>query len=274
MRSIIRIILPLIIVFFYYFPGYGQIVRDDINELQDIDVDEHLGEYIPLDLEFTDENGETKQIGEYFNGDVPVVLVLAYYNCPMLCTLVLNGLSKAIQSLSLEPGADYRILTVSIDPSETPQLAKTKKKAQIGEIDRLGLDASWHFFVGRDSTIRALADAVGFKYYYVEEREEYAHPAVLVVLTPDGKVSRYLYGIEFPEINLRLGLLEASEGKVGSTIDKLILYCYHFDPNANGYTLFAANVMKLGGVATLVILGFFLGGFWLRELQKKRAAPL
>lgn len=274
MRSIIRIILPLIIVFFYHFPGYGQTVRDDINELQDIDVDEHLGEYIPLDLEFTDENGETKQIGEYFNGEVPVVLVLAYYNCPMLCTLVLNGLSKAIQSLSLEPGADYRILTVSIDPSETPQLAKTKKKAQIGEIDRLGLDASWHFFVGRDSMIRALADAVGFKYYYVEEREEYAHPAVLVVLTPDGKVSRYLYGIEFPEIDLRLGLLEASEGKIGSTIDKLILYCYHFDPNANGYTLFAANVMKLGGVATLVILGFFLGGFWLRELQKKRAAPV
>lgn len=252
----------------------AQIVRDDIDELQDIDVEEHLGESIPLDLKFTDSNGKEVALKSYFNKDKPVILVLAYYNCPMLCTLVLNGLSQAIRPMDLKPAEDYEILTVSIDPTETPQLAAAKKEAQIGEIDKQNMDAAWHFFVGKDSSIRALADAVGFKYYYVEERKEYAHPAVLMVLTPEGKVSRYLYGIEFPEINLRLALLEASQGKVGSTLDKLVLYCYHFDPGANGYVMFAANVMKLGGVATLIILGLFLGGFWLREMRRKKTAPL
>jgi protein SCO1/2 len=249
---------------------YAQVVRDDIDELQDIDVDEHLGESIPLDLSFTNEKGEKKALQSFFDNDKPKILVLAYYNCPMLCTLVLNGLSETIRAMQLKPAEDYEILTISIDPSETPQLAEAKKKAQIGEIDKRGLDIGWHFFVGRDSSIRALADAIGFKYFYVEEREEYAHPAVLVVLTPDGMISRYLYGIEYPEFNLRLALLEASEGKIGSTLDKLILYCFHFDPGANGYVMFAANVMKLGGVATLIILGLFLGGFWFREIRKKR----
>jgi len=252
---------------------FSQLVREDIDELQNIDVDEHLGDRIPLDLSFINEQGETKQLAEYFSTGKPVILVMAYYNCPMLCTLVLNGLSKGIQNTDLNPDQDYQILTVSIDPDETVQLARAKKKAQIGEINKTNLDSAWHFFIGEDSSIKKLADAIGFKYYYVEEREEFAHPAVIVILTPDGTISRYLYGIEFPEINMRLGLMEASEGKIGSTIDKLLLYCYHYDPNANGYVMFASNVMKLGGVFTLIFLGIFLGGFWLRETKKKKALP-
>jgi len=250
---------------------FPQLVREDIDELQNINVDEHLGDRIPLDLSFINDQGESKKLAEYFSTGKPVILVMAYYNCPMLCTLVLNGLSKGIQNTDLNPGQDYQILTVSIDPDETVQLARAKKRAQIGEINKTNLDSAWHFFIGEDSSIKKLADAIGFKYYFVEEREEFAHPAVIVILTPDGTISRYLYGIEFPEINMRLGLMEASAGKIGSTIDKLILYCFHYDPNANGYVMFASNVMKLGGVFTLFFLGIFLGGFWLRETKKKKA---
>lgn len=238
-------------------------------ELQQIDVQEHSGETIPQDLVFTNSSGQQKALGQYFSGDRPVALVLAYYNCPMLCTLVLNGLTQAMYNTDLKLGQDYQVLTVSIDPTETVELAASKKATHLRMLQIDENNPGWEFFVGKQDQIDSLAGAIGFKYFYVEERQEYAHPAVVILLTPQGKISRYLYGIEFNPRDLKLGLLEASKGTIGSTIEKLILYCYHYDPDAKGYVVLASNVMKLGGLATLIILGLFLGILWLKDSRRK-----
>ena len=247
----------------------AQLANQNPSELQNIDIDEHLSEYIPLDLQFTDEQGQTVLLGDYFNQEKPIILVLAYYKCPMLCTLVLNGLTQSVYKLKMQFGDDYKILTVSIDPTESFELAAGKKQSHLKMLNQTENNDGWTFLTGTESSIRKLADAVGFKYYYVEDRDEFAHPAVIMLLSEEGKISRYLYGIEYKMNDLKLGLLEAAEGKVGSTIDRLILYCYHYDPNAKGYVVLAANVMKIGGAATLVVLFGFLGFLWLRETRKK-----
>lgn len=247
----------------------GQVIQDSVASLQGIDVIEHLGEKIPLDLTFTNDKGERVQLSKYFNQEKPVVLVLAYYSCPMLCTIVLNGLVNGLNKVDWTPGEEFTVLTISIDPTETAQLAAAKKSRYLDSYDKPGAQQGWDFFVGEESQSKALADAVGFQYYYDEPNEQYAHPAVVFILTEEGNISRYLYGIEYKPNDLRLGLLEASEGKVGSTLDKLILYCYHFDPDAGSYTLFAANVMRLGGLATLILLTLAIGALWFRERRRK-----
>ncbi len=254
----------------HHSPATAQAIRDDIPELQQIDVEERLGETIPLDIRFTNHAGEEIPLKKYFNQGKPVALVLAYYECPMLCTLVLNGLTTAAYKTKLKLAEDYQILTVSIDPGETSELAAAKKRAHMKMLEKNPADSGWAFFVGKQDQITQLAEAIGFKYYYDEKRDEYAHPALVTLLTEKGKISRYLYGIEFKPLDLKLGLLEAGEGRVGSSLDKLILYCYHYDPDADGYTVLAGNVMKLGGVATLIILGLFLGVLWLREIRKRK----
>ena len=243
----------------------SQEVLDSLPELQKIDVIEHLGEQVPLNLAFTDDRDSTVTLAKYFHRGKPVIVVLAYYNCPMLCTLVLNGLTDAINKVSLNPGDDYDIITVSIDPGETSQLARSKKSNQIaGSLENV-LDHSWAFLVGDSSQSAGLADVLGFKYYYDTKNKLYAHPAVVFVLTEDAVISRYLYGIQFNDRDLKLSLVEASKGKVGNTIDRLILYCYHYDPQSKGYVVFAANIMKLGGAATLLILSMVLGLLWKRD---------
>ena len=261
--------LSFIIILTTYFGVPAQIANQNPAELQDIDVEEHLGEYIPLDMQFTDEHGQSVLLAEYFNQEKPVILILAYYECPMLCTLVLNGLTQSVYKLDLKLGDEYRILTVSIDPNETTELAVAKKKSHLKMLNQMENIDGLTFLTGTESNIKKLADAVGFRYYYVEDRDEFAHPAVVMLLTEQGKLSRYLYGIEYKTNDLKLGLLEAAEGKVGSTLDKLILYCYHYDPNAGGYVVFASNVMKLGGALTLVLLSGFLGLMWLKDSRKK-----
>ena len=230
-----------------------------------IDVVEHLGQPVPLDLEFTNDEGKKVKLADYFHQGKPVVIVLAYYNCPMLCTLVLNGLADAAKQNKWLPGKDYQIVTVSIDTSETAELAGIKRKNYLDYLARPDGNDGWRFHVGEQSPIDTLAKALGFKYFYVEERKEFAHPAVLFVMSEDGRISRYLYGIQFNERDFRLALVEASEGKVGNTIDRLLLYCFHYDPNAKGYVVMAMNVMKLGGLATMVILGIFLLVLWKRD---------
>jgi protein SCO1/2 len=247
----------------------AQVVLDSVPELQGIDVVEHLGAYIPLDLEFTDDAGRTVKLSKYFDGEKPVLLILAYYECPMLCNLVLNGVAEAVAKLSWQPGEKFRIVTVSIDPLETYELAAAKKKNYLEKLGMPGADTGWVFLVGEESQSRALADAVGFQYYYVEDKDIYAHAAVVFLLAGDGKITRYLYGIEFPERDLRLGLLEASEGKIGNTIDRILLYCYHYDPDSKGYVVFAQNVMRLGGIVTVLLLVIFLTLLWLRERHRK-----
>jgi protein SCO1/2 len=241
-------------------------------ELQKIDVVEHPGEQIPLDLTFQNGSGEIVTLGNYFHQGKPVILILAYYECPMLCTLVLNGISESIRKLSWLPGKEFQMITVSIDPREKPELAAGKKKIYLDNLSKPVEGDGWVFLVGEEDQSKALAEVLGFEFYYDEERKQYAHPAVVFILTEGGKISRYLYGIEFDSRNLRLALLEASEGKIGNTLDRILLYCYHYDPDAQGYVVFAANVMRLGGGVTLIALLIFLGVMWGRERRKRSAA--
>jgi protein SCO1 len=257
-------------------PGAGriqaQVIQDSLPELRKIDVVEHLGESVPLDLEFTNDAGDTVRLGDYFHHGKPVILVLAYYTCPMLCTMVLNGVSDAVKALNWLPGKEFQILTVSIDPSETAELAAGKKARYLDNLGKKGVENGWRFFVGRESQSKALADAVGFKYYYDSEQKMYAHPAVVTILTEDGKISRYLYGLEYKPQDLRLALLEASQGKIGNTVDRIILYCYHYDASTKGYVAMAGRIMQLGGALTLVVLTAVVGTLWVRERQRRSAA--
>ncbi len=248
---------------------FAQNASTNPQSLQKIDVIEHLGETIPLDLQFIDHNGEQVTLEKYFNQDKPVLLTLVYYDCPMLCTLVLNGLKKSVDSLEWTAGEEYQIVSVSIDPRETSELAAQKHDAYIESMQKEIDGDSWAFLVGDESQSKALADAMGFQYYWVEESEIYAHPAVSYVLTDQGKITRYLYGIDHNKRDLRLALVEGGQGKVGNTADKLLLYCYQYDPDSEGYVLFAENLMKLGGVLTVVILGSVVGMFWWRESHNK-----
>lgn len=248
----------------------AQIANVNPQDLQQIDVIEHLGEKIPLDLTFRNEEGKEVELSQFFNQGKPVLLTLVYYECPMLCTLVLNGVTNGVRDLAWVPGNEFQMVSISIDPGETPELARNKKLRYVKSMEKPGAEKGWAFLVGGQSQIDTLAAALGFKYFYVRERDEFAHPAVIFLLGEDGTISRYLYGVEFKERDLRLGLLEASQGKIGSTLDRIILYCYHYDPGSQSYAVFAENLMRLGGLVTLVLLAFLLGSLWLRERMKRK----
>jgi len=247
----------------------SQVAEMNPQDLQSIDVIEHSGDSIPLDLTFVNDRGETVKLGDYFNRGKPVILILAYYDCPMLCTFVLNGMSDGVRKLGWSPGDKFQMVTVSIDPRETPELAAGKKKVYLDNLSLPVKGDGWAFLVGEESQSKSLANALGFKYYYDSKNKQYAHPAVAFVLTADGRISRYLYGIDFKPRDLKLSLIEASEGKIGSTIDRIILYCYHYDPKAGGYVVFATNIMKIGGALTLIVLVIFLAVMWRVERRKR-----
>lgn len=248
----------------------AQIVRDSIEVLQRIDIEEHLGEQVPLDLQFVNDAGDSVTLRDYFDDDQPVILILGYYQCPMLCNLVFNGLVDGIDKLAWTPGQEFQMITVSINPNESHELALAKKTSYLESFKSPVDESGWDFLVGAQDQSEALAEAVGFKFFYDEERQEYAHPAAAFVLTKDGIISRYLYGIEYSKTDLKLSLMEASEGKVGSTIDRLILYCFHYDPDARGYVVVASKVMKLGGGVALLALSIFMGMLWYGERWRKR----
>jgi len=249
-------------------------VRDDVEELKGIDVEEHLGGYIPMDLKFTNDRGTEVTLGDYFHDERPVIIVMAYFRCPMLCNLVLNGVSGGVHELGWKPGEKYQILTVSFDPTETIELAAAKKKNYLADA---GLDqavSGWDFLVGEENQSKALAEALGFKYYWDETNQQFAHPAVIFLASGEGKITRYLYGLEYKGKDLKLALLEASKGQIGNTVDRLILYCFHYDPDAGGYVVFAGNVMRLGGAVSLVILGLFIGILWSRDRRRNASVSL
>ena len=248
----------------------SQVVRDDVAELQQIDVIEHLGERIDLNLRYTDSRGESVSLEKYFDGEHPVILVMGYYECPMLCNLVFNGMVGGLNDLEWTPGNEFRMVTVSIDPGEGHPLALAKQENYLNSLSREVPAGGWEFLVADSTQSAALAEQLGFVYFYDEDRDEYAHPAVIFVLTADGVISRYLYGIDFKERDLRLSLLEASQGKIGTTIDRIILYCFQYDPNAGGYVVFAGNVMRLGGALTLIILTVFVVMLFRRERRRRR----
>lgn len=250
--------------------AFAQVALDSVPDLKKIDVVEHLGDTIPLDLHFTDDHGTPVTLRQYFGHGEPVLLNLAYSDCPMLCSVVLDGVANGVRDLSLRPGKDFQILTVSIDPNETVKTASGRKHRYAGSAGEMGSPDGWTFLVGDSAQSRAVANAVGFIYYYDKDLKQYAHPAVTFLLSPDGVISRYLYGLEYKERDLRLGLLEASEGKIGTTVDRIVLYCFHYDPDAKGYVVFAGNIMRLGGALTLVLLGTFLGLHWAKERLRHR----
>lgn len=268
-----RILLFSVIILIGFFTkGQGQVTRNNVAELKNIDVEEHLGQSIPLDLTFINEIGDTVVLADYFQEGKPVLLTLAYYRCPMLCGLVLNGIAKGVSTLAYLPGDKFQLVTVSINPAESYALAAAKKKNILGAMSKPIAENGWAFLTGKAEDSKKLADALGFKYYYIEERKEYAHPAVSFVLTDKGVISRYLYGIEYKEADLRLALLEASKGEIGSTLDRIVLYCYHYDPDAGGYVLFAGNLMRIGGVITVLIIGTFLIVLWRKDVFKLKKA--
>lgn len=252
----------------------AQLAQAPSAELERIDVVEHPGAMVPGALTFTNDLGQEVTLSGYMQTGRPIILVMAYYECPMLCTMVLNGLSAAAKNLPFTPGREYQILTVSINPRETWQLAAAKKKNYLQAFDVPGAADGWHFLTGPEQASRQLADAIGFNYFWDEDQEQYAHPAVVTILTPEGKISRYLYGIEFKTHDLRLALLEASAGRIGSTIDRLLLYCYHYDPEAKGYVVLATNIMKIAGLVTVILLALFLAILWLRDRTSSTAHSL
>jgi len=243
----------------------GQRLTESDPQLRGIDIEEHLGSLLPLDLVFVDENGQKVLLEEFFDNSTPVVFNLVYYECPMLCTFVLNGLMSGLSELKWQAGTDYRLVTLSINPEETYDLAKGKQKSYLPGLSQVSDSSAWKFLVGSQENITAVADTLGFRYYYDEELQEYAHTAATFILTGDGKISRYLYGLQYKPLDLRLALLEASEGKIGTTVDRLILYCYGYDPTRGGYVVIATQIMKIGGLLTLIILAVFIGFLWKRD---------
>ncbi len=241
-------------------------------QLRDVGFDQRLDEQAPLDLQFADESGKPVVIRDYFH-EKPVILVMAYYRCPMLCTLVLNGLVQGLRDISLDVGKDFEVVTVSFDPRETPDLATAKKQTYLSRYDRPGAEGGWHFLTGQEPAIRELAQSVGFRYHYDPATDQFAHAAGIIVLTPTGKISRYFYDIRFSPRDLRLGLVEASSGKIGSPIDQALLFCFHYDPSVGRYGVAVMNFIRLGGVLTMLALGAFIGIQFRRE-RKRDASSL
>jgi protein SCO1 len=225
--------------------------------LKDVGVDQKLNDVIPLDLAFRDETSTPVKLRQYF-GQKPVILSLVYFNCPMLCTQVLNGLERSLKSLPMDVGNQFNVLTVSIDPTDRPVLAAAKQAVYTGMYGRPGAAMGWHFLTGSEPQIKQLASAVGFRFAYDAQSKQFAHASVIMVLTPQGNISRYFYGVTFPERDLRLGLVEASEGKIGSPADAILLFCYHYDPHTGKYGLLISRVIQAAGAFTVTALGILL----------------
>jgi protein SCO1/2 len=225
--------------------------------LRGIGFDQRIDERLPLDAVFTDEGGRRVPLGDYF-GRRPVVMAFAYYDCPMLCTQVLNGLSSALAVLSLKPGTDFEIVTISFDPHDTPVSASAKKAHYVGRYKQPGAAAAWHFLTGDQASIDRVTRAAGFRYVWDADTRQFAHPTGVIVLTPDGRLARYLFGIEYGPRDLRYALVEASDGKVGTPVDSLLLYCYHYDPMTGRYGVVIMRAVRLAGAATVLALCTFI----------------
>ena len=236
-------------------------------QLRDVGIDQKLDAQVPLDLAFRDETGRAVRLGDYF-GKRPVVLSLVYYDCPMLCTLVLNGMVRGLRAIPFEPGKDFEAVTVSFDPHETPALAAAKKRTYLDRYRRPGAEAGWHFLTGGEASIRPLTQAVGFRYTYDPEIKQFAHASGIMLLTPEGRVSRYFYGLEYSARDMRLGLVEASANKIGSPVDQVLLYCFHYDPVTGKYGMVIMNTVRMAGVATVLALGLFLGIMFRQEKRR------
>jgi protein SCO1/2 len=236
--------------------------------LNKVGIDQKLNEQLPLDAVFKDEQGNEVRLGQFFNQGKPVVVSLVYYQCPMLCNQVLNGMLGSFRQNAFNIGEQFDVVTVSFDTKETPQLAAEKKQTYVKGYNRVSGAAGWHFLTGDDANVKRLTDAVGFRYTWDEQTKQFAHASGIMIATPEGKLARYFYGIDYPPKDLRLGLVEASANKIGSPVDALMLYCYHYDPSTGKYGVVIMNVIRLAGIITIIlIVGLLL---LLRKISRKR----
>lgn len=242
----------------------AQLNQQKPKNIQNVGVTEHLGENIPLDLTFTNAEGETVTLKELFENGKPVLLNPVYYECPQLCSMIKEAIFQGVKDLQWSPGADYNIVTFSFDHEEGPELAAENKRRFLNKLDRKGAENGWHFLSGDQKNIKKLTDTVGFDYNKLENGQ-YAHGAAIMFLSPEGTITRYLYGLKFDEFNMRNALYEAADGEIGSTAEQVLLYCYQYDADSNSYAPVAWRIMKLGGFATMIILGIFLGFMWMRH---------
>jgi protein SCO1/2 len=240
--------------------------------LDGVGFDQRLNEQVPHDIPFSDETGRTVQLGDYFRSK-PVILVLAYYQCPRLCTLVLNGLVQGMLEMPFNAGQEFEVVTVSFDPRETPDLAATKKESYITRYGRPGAAAGWHFLTGSEESIRRLTAAIGFRYRFDPGQKQFLHASGITVLTPTGKISRYLYDIRYSGRDLRLALVEASQNKIGSPVDAILLYCFHYDPTLGKYSASVMNLVRVVGVLTMLTIPGFVW-FLARGNRHNKALPL
>jgi protein SCO1 len=225
--------------------------------LNNVGIEQRLSEQIPPDLMFADESGRPVRLGDYF-GKQPIILSLAYYKCQMLCPEVLSGLTTAMRAMKFDAGKEFEVLTVSFDPHDTPELAARTKREYLGRYRRANAEQGWHFLTGQPDAIASLTKAAGFQYEYDSASGQYAHTTAIMVLTPEGKIARYYYGVEYPTKDLRLGLVEASQHKIGNLADAILLYCYHYDPATGKYGAVITRILRLAGAATMLFLGAFI----------------
>ncbi|HEY2013881.1 MAG TPA: SCO family protein [Bryobacteraceae bacterium] len=240
--------------------------------LQGIGIDQKLDEPIPLNLTFRDEAGRSVPLSSFFHTKKPVILALVYYRCPMLCTQILNGLESSLKAVSLDPGKDFEILSVSFDPKDTPELAASKKQTYLRRYGRPGTANGWHFLTGDEANIKTLADAAGFHFKYDPKTDQFAHASGIMIVTPDGRLSKYFYGVEYAPRDVRLGLVEASRNQIGNPVDQILLFCYHYDPSTGKYGAIVMNMVRFAGAAFVLICGTFLLIVFRRDFRHDKHA--
>jgi protein SCO1/2 len=244
---------------------------DRPNPLKNVGIDQKLDAQVPLDLPFKDDNGRDVKLGDYF-GKRPVVLALVYYSCPMLCTQILNGMVSSLRVVSFDPGTDFDVVAVSFDAREGPALALEKKQAMLKQYGRPQTAKGWHFLTGNLASIKALTDAVGFHYAFDVHTNQFAHASAIMILTPEGKLSKYYYGIEYAPKDVRLGLIEAAQNKIGTPVDQILLFCYHWDPSTGKYTPIAIGGLRFAAAATLLLIGGFFFINFRREARERASS--
>ena len=268
-RNAMAIALPVVVACALLSPLSAP-AQSPAQVIQQVAFEQKINQPLPLNLTFQDESGRPVLLGDYF-GRRPVVLALVYYECPMLCTFVLNGLVKSLKVLKFEPGREFDVVIVSFNPAETPALAAEKKAAYLRDYGRAATAAGWHFLTGEPEAIAALTDAVGFRYLYDTKSEQFAHASGIMVATSEGKLFRYFYGIEYAPRDLRLALVEASAGKLGTVVDQVLLYCFHYDPETGKYGVLINRIIRLAGTGTVLALGIFLFMMFRRERRQAAA---
>lgn len=267
------LVAPLLLLLSVTVAGADAVVPPEQmpGPLKEVRFDQKLGDRLPLDARLTDESGAPVVLGDFF-GEKPVLLTFAYFDCPMLCPMVLSGLAKALSVLAFDVGQELDVVVVSIDPSETAEQAAQAELTMLHRYGRTETGDGWHFLVGEDAEVRRIADAAGFQYAWVEDVQEWAHASGIVVVAPDGTLAQYYYGIEYPPKDLRLAVVDASEGRVGNVVDQILLYCFRYDPQLGRYTAVAMRILRLTGVAFIIVLAASLF-FLFRGDRNRDASP-